>query len=591
MTPRWKLHRNQPAPAAAELCRRFGLHPIVAAILERRGADSPDRAARFLKPSLSELHDPYLLRGMPEAVGRVAQALRTGQRIVISGDYDVDGITSSALLGHFLRDAGAERVQIFIPNRFEHGYGLTPRTVEALLALRPELVITVDNGITAVAEVARLQAAGISTVITDHHLPREAGVPAGIVVNPQQPGCPYPFKKISGCGVTFKLVTALRKHLREVGWWSAARPEPNLKALLDLVAVGTVADVMPLQEENRALLVHGLEVMNQGALRPGLSALLAYGKPEPVTARTLAFRVAPRINAAGRMSDGSLAVRLLLATDPAEAAELASRLEAENTARRARGEEMQAEAVAAVREAGLDGAAGIVVHSPQFHEGIIGITAARMVELFHRPVVVCAENGDGLKGSARSVPGVNVTAAFDACAGLLTQYGGHAGAAGCTLPKANLETFRRRFAEACAALGGAAEPPFVLLEGRLEPGMLSEELVTQLLSLEPFGHGNEEPCFLVEQRGLPPAQAFGNGHLRWNIDPRTEMVAWNASDKLNASGDTCYRVRLGFNEFRGQRKVRLLVEDWQHSRPEEITPAASAAPPAADLRPATGSPA
>ena len=208
--------------------------------------------------------------------------------------------------------------------------------------------------------------------------------------------------------------------------------------------------------------------------------------------------------------------------------------------------------------------------SPQFHEGIIGITAARLVDLFHRPVVVLAENGEGLKGSARSVPGINVTAAFDACADLLAQYGGHAGAAGCRLSRENLEPFKLRFAEACAALGSQAAAPVQILEGRLEPGMLSDELVDQVLSLEPFGYGNEEPCFLVEQSSLPAAQSFGKGHLKWALNSRAEMVAWGAVDKPGSAAGTCYRVTLGFNEFRGQRKVRLLVEDWQNESPAAL---------------------
>ncbi|MCH9046757.1 MAG: DHH family phosphoesterase, partial [SAR324 cluster bacterium] len=214
MTPRWILHEKGAAERRERLCAQAGLHPIVADILLRRGIDAPETAQAFLAPRLEHLHDPFLLKGMDAAVGRIARALEKGERIVVSGDYDVDGVASSALLTHFLRAAGAARPAYFIPNRFEHGYGLTARTVDALLALRPHLVITVDNGITALEEIPRLRAAGIDTILTDHHLPRSQGVPEGIVINPVQPDCPYPYKKISGCGVTFKLVTALRKLLR-----------------------------------------------------------------------------------------------------------------------------------------------------------------------------------------------------------------------------------------------------------------------------------------------------------------------------------------------------------------------------------------
>jgi single-stranded-DNA-specific exonuclease len=322
---------------------------------------------------------------------------------------------------------------------------------------------------------------------------------------------------------------------------------------------------MPLVEENRVLVAHGLEVLNASPARPGLAALLAYGRAETVTARGIAFHIAPRLNAAGRMSDGSLAARLLLSPDMPEALDLAARLEAENLARRAKGEEMLGEARALIESERLAEAEGIVVHSESFHEGIIGITAARLVECYHRPVIVLARNGEGYKGSARSVPGVNVTAALAACAELLSEYGGHAGAAGCSLPGENLEAFRERFLAACARLKEAAKAPALELEGRLEPGMLSEELVQQVLDLEPFGHGNAKPAFLIEQRALPEPQPFGNGHLRWTLGPRAEMVAWGAAERLRAAPPgACYRVRMGFHDFRGARKIRLVVEDFRN---------------------------
>jgi single-stranded-DNA-specific exonuclease len=556
------------------LCREAGLHPVVAEILVRRGVASPEDAARYLQPRLEHLHDPFALSGMAAAVERIGRALESGEPIVVSGDYDVDGITSTALLTHFLRSAGAPRAAYFVPNRFDHGYGLTGRTVAALRALRPALVITVDNGITALGEVAELNRAGIDTVVTDHHLPRDAGVPPGIVINPVQPGCAYPCKVISGCGVAFKLVTALRKHLRERGWWNAERPEPNLKDTLDLVAIATVADVVPLVEENRVLVAHGLAVLNRPRRRPGVEALLAVsranGRPNDdptVTARTIGFQIGPRLNAAGRMADGALGVELLLADDPKQALAMAQRLEEENANRRAVGEAMFREAVAAIEGGGLDGLPGIVVASAAFHEGVSGIVASRLVERYHRPVMVLAENGEAYKGSARSVPGLNVTHAIAACAALLEEWGGHAGAGGCRLPKEHLAGFRSGFAEACGRLAADAGPPAVHLDGHLEPGALNAALVEQLARLEPFGHHNEEPTFLVEQRGLGVApQVLAEKHLKWRVDDQVEMVAWNRAKEFAASPDHCYRVRLGFNEYRGQRRIQLTVEDIRAGR-------------------------
>jgi single-stranded-DNA-specific exonuclease len=559
-----------PAADLAPLVQGAGVTALVAELLVRRGIASAEAARRFLEPALEHLHDPFGLRGMEDAVRVLAEALATGARIVVSGDYDVDGITSSALLTDFLRRAGAAGLQTFVPNRFDHGYGLTPRTVEALLALRPALVVTVDNGITAIGEVERLRAAGVTTVITDHHLPRAAGVPPGIVVNPLQPGCPYPYKRISGCGVTFKLVTALRKRLREAGWWSAARPEPNLKDWLDLVAIGTVADVVPLTEENRVLVRHGLQVLNRPQQRPGIAALLRLGRPGrgdgSVTARTIGFQIGPRLNAAGRMKEGQLGVDLLLAGQPDEAQRLALLLDEANTERRSTGEDMLREALARIQADRLDHAAGIVVTAPGFHEGVIGILAARLVERYQRPVVVLAESNGALKGSARSVPGVNVTEAITSCAALLIEYGGHAGAGGLKLPADRLAAFREGFLADCARQLETAETPSVWLDGRLDPRQVSLELAGQMDALEPFGQDNAEPTFLVHGSDLREPTVRKDKHLIWRIGHDADMVGWNLARLAPQARRLRYRVRMGVNEFNGRRTAQLTVVD---TAPEE----------------------
>jgi single-stranded-DNA-specific exonuclease len=556
-------HEPAAPEDSARLAREAGVHPIVAEILLRRGIATAEAARRFLHPSLGDLHDPFLLQGMDAAVARILKALGAGERIVVSGDYDVDGVTSSAMLTHFLRAAGCADLHPFIPNRFSHGYGLTTRTVDALLELKPSLVVTVDNGITAIAEVARLHGAGVDTVITDHHLPRAEGVPPGIVVNPVQPGCPYPFKRLSGCGVTLKLMTALRGRLREGGWWSPARPEPNLKDYLDLVAIGTVADVVPLLEENRILAHHGLTVLNRPRRRPGVAALLAVSRVDrAVSAQTIAFKLAPRLNAAGRMADGSLGVALLLEEDPARAAELAAQLDLDNRERRAKGEEMFEDAARRIAADGTADAPAIVVASPDFHEGISGIVATRLVERYDRPTVVLAENGAHYKGSARSVPGLDVTAAIAACAPLLTEYGGHPGAAGCKLPKENLADFRAGFLAACVRLQAQTPPPALRFDARLDPAALDPAFVEQVLRLEPCGQDNAAPSFLVEGADLPaPPRVVAERHLKWALSGRAEMMAFNQAQHLPLPATARYRVSLGFNEFRGERKVQLNVEE------------------------------
>ena len=556
LTP-WALRPQESQDLVSRLCATLQLHPLVGQMLVRRGLDDPEPAARFLHPSLEHLHNPFAMLGMEPAVARIIQALEREERIVVSGDYDVDGMTSSALLSEFLEQAGCKNLEVFIPNRFDHGYGLTASTVAALVALQPQLVVTVDNGITAIEEVARLQSLGVDTIITDHHLPRPEGVPPGIVVNPRQQGCGYPFAAISGCGVAFKLVSALRKTLRDRGWWNPSRPEPNLKEALDLVAIGTVADVVPLVDENRVLVAHGLEVLNRPTRRAGIDALMEVARARgPVTARTIGWQLAPRLNAAGRMHEGTLGVKLLRARDPEMARELALRLDQENTNRREREGEMVREAKARIASEGLDRGPAIVVDSPDFHEGIIGIVAARLVERYQRPVVVLARNGTGLKGSIRSVPGIHVTEALNACADLLAEYGGHAGAAGCRVEEANLEAFRQRFAQACGEQASQKDGPEpVWLDGRLETANLEASLVEQLTLMEPFGHQNDPPYFLVEgaelsRIGVSP-RVIGENHLKWDLPNGAEMVGWRKAEKISAGEEKQFRVSLGFNEFRG----------------------------------------
>jgi single-stranded-DNA-specific exonuclease len=549
----------------AALAQALGVRPLVAELLLRRGIAEPEQARRFLDPTLDQLHDPFLLKGMAQAAERLATALAQGQRIAISGDYDVDGITSSALLGHFLKAAGGD-AQVFIPSRFDHGYGLTPASVEALMQIRPRLVVTVDNGITARAEVERLHAAAIETIVTDHHLPLAEGVPAGIVVNPLQPGCPYPFKRISGCGVTFKLVTALRKLLRERGWWSPARPEPNLKEYLDLVAIGTVADIVPLVDENRVFVHHGLEVLNRRdplhPRRPGIAALAAVARAESITARTIGFQLAPRLNAAGRMTDGGLGVELLLATEPERAQALALQLDGENSARRQTGDEMFREAVRLIEAGGLAARGALLVASPAFHEGVIGIVASRLVERYHLPALVLAENGRSYRGSARSLPGLNVTQAIAAGADLLEQFGGHPAAGGCKLAKERLPAFRERFLAACEAEARRAGPPALQLDARLDPATLDPGLVEQLLRLEPYGHGNPEPAFVLEHTALPaaPPKVLKERHLKWTLGRGLDLFAPGLAEGYAPSPDLLYQVTLGFNEFRGNRRMQLTVQ-------------------------------
>ena len=307
-----------------QLCREWNTNPIVAEILLRRGYKTREEITSFLNPQLKNLRDPFELRQMQEAVNLLQEMITENRRIVILGDYDVDGITATALMLEFLHKCGKLDLDFFIPNRIKHGYGLTESSTDILLEMKPELVITVDNGITAAREVQRLNDEGIKTIITDHHLADPSLLPSGIVVNPNHPECKYPFKKISGCGVALKLIMSLRKSLRASGWWTAERPEPNLRDILDLAALGTVADVMPLVDENRILTHHGLRVMNEKP-RLAIQVLQKLKNVKTITSRTLGFQFAPLLNAAGRLEDADMAVRFLLSNDQQEAEKMAKK--------------------------------------------------------------------------------------------------------------------------------------------------------------------------------------------------------------------------------------------------------------------------
>lgn len=555
----WQLATTPDPTLSKQLAQATGLHPLVAEILCRRGYATAEAAQTFLQPELRQLRDPFQLRHMREAVALVLNYLQANRRIVILGDYDVDGITSTALLLSFLRDCGCSRLDFFIPNRLEHGYGLTPASVRVLLEMRPELVITVDNGITGRAEVQELQAQGIPVLITDHHLADPALLPEAVTVNPNHPDCTYPFKKISGCGVAFKLAMALRRELRELGWWTAERPEPNLKQLLDLAALGTVADVVDLRDENRLLVHTGLQVLNEHP-RPGIQALKQVKKVQEITARTLGFQFAPLMNAAGRLYDASIAVNLLLSSSLEEALPLAQQLNQMNEERRAQEQEMLT--IARQQASEQIGAAGLVLTSEQFHEGINGIVAARIAEQTYKPtIVMSASNPERYTGSGRCpIPGFHLKEALEVCSSHLLRYGGHAGAAGCSVAPPQLEAFRTAFELVCQERLSSSQMPQLMLEGQLPEMGPDVELVEQIQLLEPFGAANPEPLF-----SLPtPKESFQllkERHVKWTLSRSTEIIGWNFAERLAEIQPRQLAVTVGFHEFRGQRKIQLLLQE------------------------------
>jgi single-stranded-DNA-specific exonuclease len=550
------------------------LHPILRRIYSARNVSS----AADLDYTLDGLHPPELLIGAAEAAALLEHSLEHRRRILIIGDYDVDGATSCALAVRALRAMGGE-VDYLIPNRFEYGYGLTPEIVEQAARRRPDILITVDNGITSVDGVRAARARGMKVVITDHHLPGPELPQADVIVNPNQPGDTFPSKHLAGVGVIFYVMLALRRRLRDRAWFAARGiAEPRLADLLDLVALGTVADVAMLDRNNRILVGQGLGRIRRGQCCPGILALIAVARRNRarLTAADLGFALGPRLNAAGRLQDMSLGVECLL-SDTDEAAQAAARgLDELNRERRRIESEMQAQAVASLDEGWIEHAAAsatsLCLYHEDWHQGVIGILASRIKDRTHRPVIAFAPAGDGeIKGSARSVPGLHIRDVLEAVAlrypGLIVRFGGHAMAAGLTLRASDLPLFKSAFEDETrrhldpSELGGV-----IYSDGDLAGDEISLEVAEILQAAGPWGHGFPEPVFdgAFEIRDC---KRVGDRHFKMllardDLLAPVEAVAFNCAEDP-AAGDrrkVHIAYRLDVNEFRGRVSPQLVVE-------------------------------
>jgi len=569
-----KTIRARPAIAIPQ--GLANLHPVLAKIYAARGIDLADDMDRGLK----SLAPAQALKGLPAALLLLEQALREQQRILIIGDFDADGATSSVLSVLALRAMGAQHIDYLVPNRFDYGYGLTPEIVAvALRDKQPQLIITVDNGIASHEGVQAAQAAGVKVLITDHHLPGEQVPAADAIINPNQPGCEFPSKTLAGVGVVFYLLSALRTRLKESGWFADQQlREVNMAEFLDIVALGTVADVVGLDRNNRILVHNGLARIRAGRCRPGITALLKVGKrsPDKLVASDLGFVVAPRLNAAGRLDDMCHGIECLLTDSVPLAEQYAGELDALNMERREIESDMQQQALLALRalqfnERNLP--RGITLFDANWHQGVIGILAGRIKDRTHRPVVAFAPASDSslLKGSARSIPGVHIRDVLDYVAtqnpGLVSRFGGHAMAAGLTLPAANLARFRDAFDAAVEKMADVDDLEAVLLsDGELAPEHMSEPFADLLREAGPWGQGFPEPLFhgdfaVVDQRVLKEK------HVKLSLrqqgsDRLLDAIAFNIDRDSWSSGAQHVRLayRLDINEFRGARTLQLRVE-------------------------------
>ncbi|MCC5795531.1 MAG: single-stranded-DNA-specific exonuclease RecJ [Chromatiales bacterium] len=547
------------------------LHPVVRQVLANRGVPASET-----EPRLGALLPVSSLNGTLEAAQRLLQARESGERLVVLGDFDADGATATALLVRCLRRFGFSRVEFIVPDRFRFGYGLSPAIAEVAARGGPGLMVTVDNGITSVSGCARAAELGLEVIITDHHLAAEALPPASCIINPNLPSAPFASTALCGVGVAFYLAAVLGRLLAEAGLVADAEVRQALSGCLDLVALGTVADMVPLDFNNRILVAEGLRRIRAGQLSPGLAALFSVAGRDPLRAQAsdLGFAIAPRLNAAGRLEDMREGISCLLCDDPAEAARLAARLDGLNAERR----ELQARMVDEAR-ALLDGSrddcqssqAALCLFDARWHQGIVGLVATRMREQTGRPVVAFAPDSDPqlLRGSARSVPGLNIRDALAAAVRRLPdpelRFGGHAMAAGISLPASQLERFSELLNEEVARMLDPARDPGVLWsDGALAPEDLGLGLAGALEQAGPWGQGFPEPLFdnrfrLLDQR------VVGGDHLRLALaheqgGDALEAIAFNHPPLPQDAAALHCAYRLEINWFRGRGRPQLVVE-------------------------------
>lgn len=568
-----------------------GLDPLLRRIFENRNVRTLDE----LDYSLKRLLPPQRLLGMEAATTILQEALADGRKILVIGDYDADGATASAVAVLGLRALGAKEVDYLIPNRFKHGYGLSLAIAEVALERSPHLVITVDNGISSIDGIAMLRAAGVSVIVTDHHLAGDELPAADAIVNPNQPGCDFPSKCLAGVGVMFYLLLATRARLRESGWFAGtgSADGPNLAELLDVVALGTVADMVPLDFNNRILVAQGLARIRAGRCRPGIKALIKVAGRirRRIDADDFGFAIAPRINAAGRLENMSAGVECLLADDADDAMQHAISLNSKNRERHQIQQEMQLRALEIVEEIagnrGEPGELGLCLFDSQWHKGVIGLVASRIKEKFNQPVVAFAperDNSEKLSGSARSVAGLHIRDLLETISrshpGLIEKFGGHAMAAGLTIPAAQLEVFSSEFSALVGAHFADGAPALEIhTDGELTPAEMTKKTAERVRTASPWGQSFPAPLFDGEFR-VVAQKVVGQHHLKMRLAPIGSLECLNAiafgwletgqrPPRLNTVR-VVYQLRV--NEYYGKKSLEMLVKYMQPQR-TQVDPA------------------
>lgn len=571
---RW-THTPFPIEEIEALSKRAGVSHVLAELLQRAGVRDPDTVVGFLQPTLNGLNDPFLLRNLDSAATRLRRAIAQREQIVVLGDYDVDGVSSTALLVTVLRRFGLNP-RFVVPRRSEDGYGLSRSAIDrALEAGKPDLFIALDCGTNSHDEIAYLRGQGIDVLVIDHHRSREKTLEGGVLINPHvdadETNGDLAWRHLCTVGLVFKLMHGLLKQLRQDNHPVAFRIK--LKDQLDLVALGTIADLVPLTGENRIMARHGLRILEQ-TQRPGLRALMEVAGVKPsqgITPTDISFRLGPRINASGRLADAALSVELLLSDDVKFCQDTARQLEVFNRERQDIERAITEEAERLV-ETQFANHAGVVLFAENWHPGVVGIVAGRVTRKYNRPCVVLGNEGEMAKGSGRSVDGVNLVEVLGTCGENLTSWGGHPMAVGISLSKQHLDAFRARFSEAVRThVGGDIAEARLNLAAWLSPEQITERLMEEIDSLHPFGQGNPEPVFGVRGVLLRSApEVFKDIHFRFAIEDgrgrRLHGVAWKLAHRLPPLRTPIdLAVELKWNHFNGRKLLQLGLIDWRKS--------------------------
>ena len=559
---RWTIKPIPDKQEVDNLAAAIQVDPLIASLLVQRGIQTYEDARQFFRPDLSQLHDPFLMKDMEKAVGRIEKALATNENILVFGDYDVDGTSSVALMASYLLSR-YPNVATYIPDRYSEGYGVSFQGIDFAADNGITLIIALDCGIKAIDKVHYAAQKGIDFIICDHHRPGELLPKAVAILNPKQNDCLYPFKELCGCGVGFKLIQALCQ-MGEEGIES-------LIPYLDLVATAIGADIVPITGENRILCAYGLQVINE-APRPGIQAILSESKKSTFSVSDVVFQVAPRINAAGRMKHGSYAVALLMENDLEKAKEMAQEIDVFNSERRDLDRSTTREVLERIEALGEEDRKTTVVFHPEWHKGILGIVASRVMETFYRPTIVFTKSGDKLAASARSVKGFDIYHALTQCEEFITQFGGHKYAAGLTIASENFEAFKERFEQVVAeSIDPQMLIPEIKIDSRMAMDRISPKFYRILKQFAPFGPGNSAPCFLAEDlhdTGYARGVGEESKHLKLSVyQPGSSpigAIGFNLGDKLELIRDRqafCAVFSIEENECNGKVDLQLKIKD------------------------------